>query len=257
MNAGGFNGSHSHTFSLTYTAAFRQLRMIKANSDLSTGIPSLGLVLAAQSFGTLSQYFSGDGKILLANSSLSSGGGGTPGAAGTTSAGSHHHNGTTKGCGGQSCHFLFARYISTGAHTHTITPSGITNNILRMYLSAWSHASAAFPLETGMIAMYESLTPPAGWSLCDGTGGTPDMRNYFMEFGTTGNHGTSTGNGTVTPSWSGQNHGNHNHASGTGYTIVNGYSYHITNNHANGHPASQVVSHTPPYYALAFIKYTG
>ena len=67
---------------------------------------------------------------------------------------------------------------------------------------------------SGMIAMWSGLIAniPSGWSLCDGTSGTPDLRDKFIrgagsgdEAGTTGgsdtNSGTHTYSGTTsTPS---------------------------------------------------------
>lgn len=34
--------------------------------------------------------------------------------------------------------------------------------------------------QPGMIMMFNSATPPAGWLLCDGTSGTPDLRAKFV-----------------------------------------------------------------------------
>lgn len=46
--------------------------------------------------------------------------------------------------------------------------------------------SIATKMPTGSIMLYNNITPPAGWYLCDGTNGTPDMGSlrigttYFM-----------------------------------------------------------------------------
>jgi len=37
-------------------------------------------------------------------------------------------------------------------------------------------------VQPGMIIMYKGTTVPRGWSLCDGTNGTPDMRNFYLGF---------------------------------------------------------------------------
>jgi len=88
----------------------------------------------------------------------------------------------------------------------------------------------------GLIAMWSGATPPTGWTLCDGTSGTPDLRNRFIvasgDVYTSGDSGSasvglSVGMGTGYP-W---------HGSG-GRSFVNSVS---------------VGDVTPPYYALAYI----
>src|SRR5262245_59770881 len=58
-------------------------------------------------------------------------------------------------------------------HTHAISDvTGLT--------AALAAASAGLP--TGCICMWSGtiVTIPAGWHLCDGTGGTPDLRDKFV-----------------------------------------------------------------------------
>jgi hypothetical protein len=97
-----------------------------------------------------------------------------------------------------------------------------------------SGTSSGIP--SGIIAMWSGATPPDGWQLCDGTDGTPDLRNRFIvasgDAFATGDSGPATielstvmGDGWP---WSG----------GGGRSFVRSVS------------ASDV---TPPYYALAYI----
>jgi len=92
---------------------------------------------------------------------------------------------------------------------------------------------------------------PTGWSLCDGSNGTPNLQDKFVVGGGNDYAYNSTG-GTK----------EHNHSvsmttsatlqevqSGTG-TFVNA-SNHI---HSVSSAQEEVL---PPYYALAFIMYTG
>ena len=51
-------------------------------------------------------------------------------------------------------------------------------------------------LPPGIIVAWGGSTVPTGWALCDGTNGTPDLRNRFI-LGATGNSGRTTSESTV------------------------------------------------------------
>ena len=62
-----------------------------------------------------------------------------------------------------------------------ITSVGTNGNVLTSNGSAWiSQAVSTFT--TGMIMLWSGSTGtiPSGWALCDGTSGTPDLRNRFI-----------------------------------------------------------------------------
>lgn len=53
--------------------------------------------------------------------------------------------------------------------------------------------------QTGFIMPFAGTTAPSGWALCDGTGGTPDLRGYFLVGATSSaNIGAETGSNTHT-----------------------------------------------------------
>lgn len=63
------------------------------------------------------------------------------------------------------------------------------------------------PVPSGFIGMWSGVTAPTGWYLCDGTNGTPDLRNRFIvgagtsyAIGATGGADTVTLNETQIPS---------------------------------------------------------
>lgn len=94
-------------------------------------------------------------------------------------------------------------------------------------------AQSAIP--TGTIVAYNGNTAPVGWAICDGTGGTPDLRDRFIlgagnnfSLGQTGgyadatlvahDHGGATGSHSVTHNHSGYTDaaGSHTHSYMTG-----------------------------------------
>lgn len=114
---------------------------------------------------------------------------------------------------------------------------------------------------------------PAGYQLCDGTNGTPDLRDRFIlcvgaaeEPGTTGgalNH--SHGPGTLTASIESPTAGGATDAhsttavqSGTGATVLSGPSAHalsvtVVHSHTVNSGTTETVSNVPPYFKLAFV----
>jgi microcystin-dependent protein len=111
----------------------------------------------------------------------------------------------------------------------------------------------------GMIMMFNSASPPAGWLLCDGTSGTPDLRGQFvrqqdvpnsLNFGATGGTGSIEMTLTTMPPHT-HNFDTHN---GSGTALGTGDPGQLAANV----PSSSVGSGTPfsnlsPYYVLTFI----
>lgn len=106
-----------------------------------------------------------------------------------------------------------------------------------------------------MIGLYESLTPPTGWVLCDGNNGTPNMYDALAFFGATLSGGTRTGDNTISYSYS-TGSDVHNHIGSNAWAWRYSPCYHPNNVTRSAHSGSPSgVSFTPPYYALAFIMY--
>jgi hypothetical protein len=121
------------------------------------------------------------------------------------------------------------------------------------------------PVPQGAIILWSgSVTNvPAGYGLCDGTQGTPDLRGQFV-IGAGGTYAPNAIGGSATTGFG----GTHTHtentaqasltvsnlavAAGSGATVVSGVT---TNGHT--HTINQVGDHThtclPPYLALAYI----
>jgi len=149
------------------------------------------------------------------------------------------------------------------------------------------------PVPSGAIAMWSGTlaTIPANWSLCDGTGGTPNLVARFLrgapaatDPGTTGGadfhtHASMTANGSHTHTAGILNHnhvtnsaGVHQHVivdiHGGGVTNIImdapvGGHQHTTNNASHSHTMDTTANHShtinnadgrPPYYEVAFIQ---
>lgn len=95
---------------------------------------------------------------------------------------------------------------------------------------------------------------PAGWLLCNGAGGTPDLRDRFLVgAGTTYNPDDSGGSVNHNHAFTGDGHF---HNMGSGTDILSGAGY---DDFTDTKPASGTTdngSSLPPYYALAFIMKT-
>ena len=249
-----YAGNHRHqpASAISLITPYEQLRLIKAQAGNEV-FPQDGLLLGLQDFSGLS-VVKDNGRILKADTTITSNAGKTTsGSISTDDPGNHEHYGTPSQVFGSTGGLTL--YANAGAHTHTVTLA-ITYNLLRFYLSAWTNAAAAFTGAAGMIAMYESLTPPAGWVLCDGNNGTPDLRNYFIQLDSAVNDNQSAGDGTVNFTGTTSTDGDHNHSGGTG-TGTQQTIAHTNTTGDHEHIFNDDLSWLPPYYSLAFVQYTG
>jgi microcystin-dependent protein len=124
-------------------------------------------------------------------------------------------------------------------------------------------------IPVGGIIMWSGTSVPAGWGLCDGTGGRPDLRDRFVIGGTTANVGQTGGANTATLSVANLPAHTHNFSVGTvGYAASWNGSAEATrapNQGRNNGNQTQGTGSTgsgtafsilPPFYRLAFIMRT-
>jgi hypothetical protein len=256
-------GAHSHNYSASGsgTDVYKNFRLLKATAE--SAIPANGILLASTTISGLTNVETSTDRFLRAAATAGGTGGSTSvNLSGTTSSsGSHTHPGGSGNGAGETGGYNHnvARYnfSAFGAHTHSVALSG-SFNTKRIYMSAWTNATAEFGILPNTIAMWESATPPSGWAICNGGSGTPDMRDHFVRIGTTANHGSKSGTNSMsfsgstsgTPSHSHMNSGNF----GSSYRAGRKHGSYSWSHTHNTSPSATVV---PPYYGLYFIMYTG
>ena len=132
------------------------------------------------------------------------------------------------------------------------------------------------PVPKGVIAMWYGAVDnvPSGWSLCDGTLETPDLRDKFVVGAGTTYAVAATGGDVISGVSGDHTHslvsaGAHDHGGVTGAVAtfstgtagvaldVNNHTHTITSSGTHTHSVNAVGTHThsslPPYYALAYI----
>jgi hypothetical protein len=254
--------NHQHT-TMTFSGPmpyYQQTRLIQASSE-QDNLPQDACLLKHSSGGwtgltrlapSLNRHFrcdSADGTGgVLTNSVLSS------------NDNNHDHGGVDglrpAGGGGGA---WGAQLSMLGTHQHSFAAT-LTFNLYRLRLSAWYNASGAYDLDgSNFIVMYENLTPPDGWALCDGNNGTPDMRDRFIELPLSDSDaGNSDGTGKVLCVSATDTAGAHTHKDiqqCNSCPRVAAYHYEVIGGHS--HTCNLDLTWLPPYYALAFIMYTG
>ena len=88
------------------------------------------------------------------------------------------------------------------AEAHAANFNALHNALVEQYTTDLAAVKADVVIPTGVITMWsgEIKKIPQGWSLCDGTNDTPDLRNRFV-MGAGGTRAVNESGGTV----------NHNH----------------------------------------------
>lgn len=122
--------------------------------------------------------------------------------------------------------------------------------------------AGAHAIPTGVIVMWSGSigSIPAGWHLCDGTNGTPDLRNRFI-VGAGSEYSVGATGGAKEVTLTVEQMPNHKHTYtrnssngggvfGGGDVLVAGLTYSADTTSTGG---GQAHENQPPYYALAYI----
>ena len=153
-----------------------------------------------------------------------------------------------------SINTTIAGKANTGANLSTFTND--TNYI--------TVAQVPTSFVTGMILMYTGTTAPTGWALCDGTNGTPDLRDKFIVgSGNTYSNGNTGGQAdaiipdhTHPTTFDGKKYFPGGGSTSIGYGGSGSYPADVftMSNPTNGESVTN--KNLPPYYALCFIVKT-
>ncbi len=111
-------------------------------------------------------------------------------------------------------------------------------------------------IPTGTIALWRNpvASIPHSWHLCDGTGGTPDLRDRFLVgAGLTYNRGDNGGSVNHNHTFTSDGH---THELEENNAIAEGSAYDIFTDEIQAIGTTNNSNHLPPYYALAYIQKT-
>jgi hypothetical protein len=187
--------------------------------------------------------------------------------------------------GGTGAYTLTANNVIIGNGTSAVgfVAPGTSGNLLTSDGTTWTSAAAPTAFITGMIILWSGsiASIPSGFALCDGTSGTPDLRDRFIvgagstyAVDATGGSAdatlpTHTHTATSTVTDPGHNHdflgsiyvhpgssGGGSAQAGTTLTTNNAFtSITVATTNANA-GTSGTNANLPPYYALAYIMKT-
>ena len=171
--------------------------------------------------------------------------------------------------------FAVRKVVSTQEGTIEKTPVNPHDIVNKEYVDNSSFKTGMIQLWYGTIA-----TIPTGWVLCNGSNGTPDLRNKFVvcadadvggiakstltgsatQTGGSANHTHTISSGTtgISVSDTGHSHGTSTSAGTNGagtnfvYSIYTGYASLSVNDMGHTHGGA-TGTNNPPYFALAYI----
>lgn len=202
---------------------------------------------------------------------------------------SHTHAATTSGSESATVNSQVSAGSSVGNHTHSValpasTPSTTDNVTLAASAETVEpaytkllaiQAASTTSVPVGIIALWKGLLSsiPSGWILCDGTGGTVDMRGRHLKItGTVGAVGATGGSNTHTHASQNHNHtvahthtGSQTHSDvksngNTGTSIATNSAIHAISTDSvslvidNASTTADSSNNEPPYRTVAFIK---
>lgn len=192
---------------------------------------------------------------------------------------SYNRRGTVSGSASPSHTHILTINSTTATNQNTTVTLDSTSTDPPYYKVAFIYDSLSSRYAIGSIILWNSATSPNGWSFCDGTAGTPDLRNKFLKSVGSGEDpgGTGGGSDSHTHTNSAHNHTQDSHThtathnSPSGYNYLAGFTMSIsTNSHshsvtinsatATNQTSSVTINNTdgqPAYYKLLFIKNTG
>lgn len=261
-NSAASVGGHTHTWTADaatmnlYRRRHTLCKKVTAASTAPTSIMVFGL--ASISHPNVARVLTGAGRLLMADTAIADAGAATQSLSATVASANMSHTHYTR-AGNQSQDFAPYTDIaqdsgeSTWAHTHTASLT-LTAAIKRRKLAMYGGTSD-YPMVPGMIVLWDGGANPSGWVTCDGTAGTPDMRDFLLEIAASDQEGVSAGDNTVAASCTSGNYG-HSHRQSDRTDGPNPITVYHGGTVYHNHTLSASQSFTPPWYALRFIMKT-
>lgn len=165
------------------------------------------------------------------------------------------------------------RQASEQQNDQPLVAASTTSNLLQLLISQGLQAEILERLnklekriQPGMIIMFNGAPGdvPSGWQFCDGTNGTPDLRDKFIRAGNTpgdtGGSNTATVDPTITATASTSVSLNVNTTEVAGPEnkqsdkyVVDAVSVGSVNTTVNASASQETINTVPEYYELAFI----
>jgi hypothetical protein len=292
LEGGEESGNHTHTLDATPVMGYTQFQFIRASVQVEK-FPINGVLLntthSASSLQSIYTQIASTGKYLRAADRYSSAETSCPTTMDNTlDNGKHRHYWWPAywalGPGGTNSQNIFYSSVGpnwdgwTGYHLHTINSVSLVDNIKKIYTTAWTNQTTEFTGFRGMLAFWDGITPatcPDGWSLCDGSNGTIDMREYFIMMGgitettplgfktgtnqinvvpASGNM-LATQNFTNLPGGQGHRHTENEYVDiSGGYRLTSAWHMPFDVNHWHGSTQGLSLSYYPQYYGLYVIQ---
>lgn len=262
INGQASAGSHGHTYSIGVTAidAYKDIKLIVCNADTAV-LPENAMILGHAALTTTGKNVTnaetGVNRFLRGNSATygATGGSATGNGNATSSSDGAHGHGTsahTGGAGdgyGSPCYL----YLIQGDHTHTVTANYTLGTYGRGLCTYKANAGGGYLPDNSIMLIAGAV--PTGWLLCDGTNGTPDMRDHALKLVDIGSANTQYGNSSnnASVSISTTTNGAHAHLGGgwSSYALGSGHHAVSLNDHTHSDSFNQAI--VPPSIALNFI----
>jgi len=148
--------------------------------------------------------------------------------------------------------------LGGGVHGHSCDTPVYSASVKAAILKAFVRVGTSLLIADRTIIMFDGISIPSGWALCDGTSGTPDLRTYGILLSSDGGLlGTYTGDNTISGSVNLLNGGSHNHPA---YPLSEGWWQYYGHNEYRSHyhaAAFGSTAFTPYSRSLVFIQYIG
>jgi len=246
-------GSHRHTLSAYYYPKTDNIVLIKATAD-NRGLPSGAIVFSTVSVAELNLFstFNNNNGILEANSSI-----GVTAASSSVGLGNASYNHNHEVSSTNSAWSLppsAPTSIDSGgpSHGHSWTPP-MSYAKKVVLLRALKAAVDISKVSSSFIVLFDGTTVPDGWFLCDGSNGTPNMSDRYIESHADGDGSTSgtTHSASVSEVTGPSSHG---HSSSGSKSNPASAPIPHSSSVSHTHPASgSNAAFYPPWFKMKFI----